>query len=289
MFKKIYLLLLLPLFLTGCMKSESLLTINKDCSAVFEQKMSTDVSSFEGSYPKAVVDYDREKKKEMLEIRTGMKIKEFKKDNDVGLIATRRIYDLRTDDWNTEMENRFYSIKTKSQDGKIVDAKKTFFKTEFEMDVEIKPVLKEGGEEDAIVHINKPEAQVEESPLENLDLTGLSPEEQEQKIQEKLKEEQEKKAQQNDNSSNGEIKVDDETLKTMEAVYKIKTPIRASFNNAANVDSKNLVYTWNLSYKDYTPVKIKFCIYNVVNIITTIVLMLIILGEAYYFTSCKKK
>lgn len=278
MFKKIFLLLALPLVLTGCVQTETQLTINKDNSAVLEQKFYVDAALFEGENATLKLDSNREEKKKNLEAQTGMKFKEFHEDGKVGTIGTKKIFDLRTDEWNTTLTDNFYRIKTNNEEGKIVDIKKTFFKTDYVVDIEIQPIIEMQKNGDSFAYQEGEETQEELPQLEN---TEPQYDEEGNLIEQPQVQEQKPKT--------GIDTIDEAILAQMKSTYMIKIPRRAFSHNSQNVDTKNLIYKWDLDFKNYVPIKLRYCVYNVINIITAIVLLLIALGELFYFALYKKE
>lgn len=289
MFKKIFLLLVLPLVLTGCVQTETKLTINKDNSAVYEQKFFVDASLFEGENATLKLDPKREDKKKALEAQTGMKFKEFHEDGKLGLTGTKKIFDLRTDEWNTTLTDNFYKIKTNNEEGKIVDIKKGFFKTDYVIDIEIQPIVEMQKNGDSYAYQEQEENQEAEAQetQENQENAEPQLDENGNPIEKAQETEPEPKAE--PKTKTGINSIDEAILSQMRSTYMIKIPTRAFSHNSQNVDTKNLIYRWDLDFKNYVPIKLRYSVYNVINIITMIIIILIALGELFYFALYKKE
>ena len=131
MWKKICLVLCMTIFLTGCVKVETDLTINKDGSAVVKERvmlskqllaMANDKDPFEDTLKK----YEND---------PSVQVSDYEDAEMRGIEATRTIKDISDDKWNQKADTE--NVKSKNEDGKFVSVKKGFFKTVYTINSEI--------------------------------------------------------------------------------------------------------------------------------------------------------
>ena len=129
MLKKICLLLGATILLSGCVKIETDLTINKDGSAIVKDRfmMSKQLLAMSGQDP-----FDEAMKEKASD---GKKVEPYETEEMKGFEATTNIINLATDKWNITPDNN--SIKTNNKDGKFVSVQRSFLKTVYVIDAEI--------------------------------------------------------------------------------------------------------------------------------------------------------
>lgn len=277
MVKKFCLLFCLAVVLTGCTQNETLLTIKKNGSGLVEQKIYVETKKKDES--KVKVTNDLKPKIARLENDTKLKFETFENEVFQGLKGKRTIRDFREDEWNSKLETEISTIKTNNADYKIVSVQKGFFVTKYTIDCEIEPIADTNYRAEWATLEEEP---VAVEPVQNNVQTDLEnpQDEQTQPSEEELTYEARKEA---------EKQMQEQLKANIKSVFSIKTPVRASSHNSTNVDTKKLIYSWDLPYGEFTSVKLKFAVYNIVNIITTIILMLIIIGELYYLSNKQGK
>lgn len=138
MIKKICLLLGMTLLLTGCMKVETEITVNKDGSAVVKNRflMDKQLANMGGknAFEESTKKYANDPNSTVVPIETA---------DMSGVEATKNIKDINNDSWNTTMDTE--NFKTKNPDGKFISIKKGFFKTVYTVDAEADMVPKANG------------------------------------------------------------------------------------------------------------------------------------------------
>ena len=128
MFKKIFALLVMTVFLCGCIKVETDLTINNNGSAVVKERfmMSKQLLAMAGQDP-----FEQAIKEKQTNDR---EIVPYETDEMKGFEAKLVIKNLDTDKWNITQESN--AIKTNNLDKKFVSVKKDFFRTIYNIDAE---------------------------------------------------------------------------------------------------------------------------------------------------------
>lgn len=136
MMKKFFLLSMLctTIFLTGCIKVETDLTINKDGSAVVKERVMLSkqliaLSKKQDPFQDAIQKYKDE---------PSMKVSKYEEGDMQGIEATKTIKNLADDKWNTSPDTD--KIKSKNPDGKFVSVQKGFFKDTYTIDAEINTI-----------------------------------------------------------------------------------------------------------------------------------------------------
>lgn len=129
MLKKICLLFSVAMLLSGCVKLETDLTINKDGSAIVKDSfmMSKQLLAMSKEDPFEAAMKEKE--------ANGRKITPIETEEMKGFEATTHITNLANAKWNTTPENE--SIKTNNKDGKFVSVQRSFIKTVYTIDAEI--------------------------------------------------------------------------------------------------------------------------------------------------------
>lgn len=128
MIKKIFLLLTMTLFLCGCVKVETDLTINNDGSAVVKERflMSKQLLAMSAQDP-----FEQTIKEKQAQNRD---VKLYETEEMKGIEATKNIKNIDNDEWNTTPEND--AIKSNNADKKFVSVKKGVFTTTYNIDAE---------------------------------------------------------------------------------------------------------------------------------------------------------
>lgn len=130
MLKKICMLLTMTVLLSGCVKTETDLTIYKNGSAVVKDRVLVNKQLLAMSKKDPFKDVIEKKQQ-----NTETKVLPFETEEMKGFEATTHIKNLDTSKWNSTAENN--SVKTKNPDGKFVSTKRDFIKTVYTIDAEI--------------------------------------------------------------------------------------------------------------------------------------------------------
>ena len=225
MYKKIFALLAMTVFLSGCIKVETDLTINKDGSAIVKDRfmMSKQLLTMANQDP-----FEQAMKEKSAD---GREITPYETEEMKGFEAKTVIKNIDTDKWNITPENK--AIKTNNADKKFISVKKDFFKTVYNIDAEFDISQSSENPTDA--------AQLEAMKASGMDINNF-----------------------------------------MQYKYIIHTPNKPDSHNATYVDEANNVYTWHIKFGDINKMQMKLTVYNTINIVVAVTLLLIIfLGILY--------
>lgn len=259
--------------ITGCTKLEVGMNIKKDKSMTLVIIQAVDKSLLEQSTTTTILtEEDKIKLKEK-----GIKIEDYNIDNMIGYKITKEIKNI---DEISSKEELIANLATEelSNNEYLFTIKKGIFKNTYKAtlknsDVEeinnsLNSGLQNNYEKDNELGENVLEDNIE---LEDEDLIG------DDEVIE-------------DNASNDLNNLDySELLSNMELTMKVNLPYKALSNNATNIKNEGKTLTWNLMELKGENIEFEFIIYNIPNIIITIVAIILLIITIILLLTKKKK
>lgn len=268
--KFILMLCVLTFMLTGCVKYNANMNINKDKSMEFSMIYALDTSLFEDQ--ELLSDED----KQNLESQ-GFTITEYSEGTMKGYTLTKKISNI---DYVSTTSNASYDLSG------LLDSNATnsyIFKV-------TKGLLK--NTYTANFTFDASESDINSDSTDTTDnLNDLfSNEEEEETI---LSEEKQEETNQEETNSNGNIDFSDMDLSSLtsnlDLSFNVNLPYSAKSNNATNTSDNNKKLSWNLSSTEISTIEFTFELYNMTNIYIGIGLLVILIAAIVVLIVSKKK
>ena len=259
--------------ITGCTKMEIGMNIKKDKSMTLGIIQAVDKSLLEQNTTTTILtEEDKIKLKEK-----GFKIEDYNIDNMIGYKITKKIKNI--DEVSTK-EEIIANLATKEllNNEYLFTIKKSIFKNTYKATLknsdveEINNSLNSGVQNNYEIDNELGENVLEDNiELEDEDLIG------DDEVIE-------------DNASNNLNNLDySELLSRMELTMKVNLPYKALSNNATNIKNEGKTLTWNLMELKGENIEFEFIIYNIPNIIITIVAIILLIITIILLLTKKKK
>lgn len=268
--KFILMLCVLTFMLTGCVKYNANMNINKDKSMDFSMIYALDTSLFEDQ--ELLSDEDKQK----LESQ-GFTIAEYSEGTMKGYTLTKKISNI---DYVSTTSNASYDLSG------LLDSNATnsyIFKV-------TKGLLK--NTYTANFTFDASESDINSDSTDTTDnLNDLfSNDEEEETI---LSEEKQEETNQEETNSNGNIDFSDMDLSSLtsnlDLSFNVNLPYSAKSNNATNTSDNNKKLSWNLSSTEISTIEFTFELYNMTNIYIGIGLLVILIAAIVVLIVSKKK
>lgn len=268
--KFILMLCVLTFMLTGCVKYNANMNINKDKSMDFSMIYALDTSLFEDQ--ELLSDEDKQK----LESQ-GFTITDYSEGTMKGYTLTKKISNI---DYVSTTSNASYDLSG------LLDSNATnsyIFKV-------TKGLLK--NTYTANFTFDASESDINSDSTDTTDnLNDLfSNEEEEETI---LSEEKQEETNQEETNSNGNIDFSDMDLSSLtsnlDLSFNVNLPYSAKSNNATNTSDNNKKLSWNLSSTEISTIEFTFELYNMTNIYIGIGLLVILIAAIVVLIVSKKK
>jgi len=282
MIKKISMLFIMTLFLTGCIKTETQLTIKRDGSGFVQETISIAselLNKNENIKPKEDLRWNLE----LLKQDNKLNFKTFESDSRVGFIGSRPLRIIKEDEWNKKLKTQTLEIKTKAPDETIVYVEKKFLKTYYTIDCEIKPYISQ-----EITNKWLKEPYSIKKAL-NKNLKKDQEQEQNQNLNQDKNQIDTKKDSIKEEKTKNKSQDKPQDISIIDGVYRIKIPVRAEYNNADEYIASNYTYSWDLKYNTFNPVQLKFSVVNIFNVLALLLILGLIIVEIYYFQGKDKR
>lgn len=253
---KIFLIVIILLFSSGCVKFNANMEIKKDKSMDFNIIYAIDKNFLDGE---KIIDDDEKKELE----DAGCIVKDYSEDNMEGVSILYKVVNI--DSISTNKENVKFdlsAITDKNKDTKLFKIKKGIFKNTYEVKLEVNSSDALNSEEE-FTNTDTDEDDydyIDES--DDIDSSMTSDE-----LSESL----------------------EQYMKSMDLKFSVKLPYKAISNNATSTKDSDKELTWNLAeLKDGQYVEFTFSLYNVSNIAIILVIILVIVGGVVLFTRKNK-
>lgn len=268
--KFILMLCVLTFMLTGCVKYNANMNINKDKSMDFSMIYALDTSLFEDQ--ELLSDEDKQK----LESQ-GFTITDYSEGTMKGYTLTKKISNI---DYVSTTSNASYDLSG------LLDSNATnsyIFKV-------TKGLLK--NTYTANFTFDASESDINSDSTDTTDnLNDLfSNDEEEETI---LSEEKQEETNQEETNSNGNIDFSDMDLSSLtsnlDLSFNVNLPYSAKSNNATNTSDNNKKLSWNLSSTEISTIEFTFELYNMTNIYIGIGLLVILIAAIVVLVVSKKK
>lgn len=273
--KFILMLCVLTFMLTGCVKYNANMNINKDKSMDFSMIYALDISLFEDQ--ELLSDEDKQK----LESQ-GFTIADYSEGTMKGYTLTKKISNI---DYVSTTSNASYDLSG------LLDSNATnsyIFKV-------TKGLLK--NTYTANFTFDASESDINSDSTDTTDnLNDLfSNEEEEETIlsEEKQEETNQEETNQEETNSNGNIDFSDMDLSSLtsnlDLSFNVNLPYSAKSNNATNTSDNNKKLSWNLSSTEISTIEFTFELYNMTNVYIGIGLLVILIAAIVVLIVSKKK
>lgn len=268
--KFILMLCVLTFMLTGCVKYNANMNINKDKSMDFSMIYALDISLFEDQ--ELLSDEDKQK----LESQ-GFTIADYSEGTMKGYTLTKKISNI---DYVSTTSNASYDLSG------LLDSNATnsyIFKV-------TKGLLK--NTYTANFTFDASESDINSDSTDTTDnLNDLfSNDEEEETI---LSEEKQEETNQEETNSNGNIDFSDMDLSSLtsnlDLSFNVNLPYSAKSNNATNTSDNNKKLSWNLSSTEISTIEFTFELYNMTNVYIGIGLLVILIAAIVVLIVSKKK
>ncbi len=255
---KIFLIAIILLFSSGCVKFNANMEIKKDKSMDFNIIYAIDKNFLDGE---KIIDDDEKRELE----EAGCIVKDYSEDNMEGVSILYKVANI--DSISTNKENVKFdlsAITDKNKDTKLFKIKKGIFKNTYEVKLEVNSSDALNSEEEFTNtdtdDDNYDYDYIDESDDIDSSMTG-------DELSESL----------------------EQYMKNMDLKFSVKLPYKAISNNATSTKDSDKELTWNLAeLKDGQYVEFKFSLYNVSNIAIALVIILVIVVGVILFTRKNK-
>lgn len=255
---KIFLIAIILLFSSGCVKFNANMEIKKDKSMDFNIIYAIDKNFLDGE---KIIDDDEKKELE----DAGCIVKDYSEDNMEGVSILYKVANI--DSISTNKENVKFdlsAITDKNKDTKLFKIKKGIFKNTYEVKLEVNSSDALNSEEE-FTNTDTDEDNYDYDYIDESDDIDSS-------------------------MTNDELSESlEQYMKSMDLKFSVKLPYKAISNNATSTKDSDKELTWNLAeLKDGQYVEFTFSLYNVSNIAITLVIILVIVGGVILLTRKNK-
>lgn len=262
---KIFLIAIILLFSSGCVKFNANMEIKKDKSMDFNIIYAIDKNFLDGE---KIIDDDEKKELE----DAGCIVKDYSEDNMEGVSILYKVANI--DSISTNKENVKFdlsAITDKNKDTKLFKIKKGIFKNTYEVKLEVNSSDALNSEEEFTntdTDINDTDTDEDDYDYDYIDESDDI----------------------DSSMTNDELSESlEQYMKSMDLKFSVKLPYKAISNNATSTKDSDKELTWNLAeLKDGQYVEFTFSLYNVSNIAITLVIILVIVGGVILFTRKNK-
>ena len=283
---KFLLVFVVTLFMTGCVKMNATMKINKDKSMDYEIIMAVDDSLMQGSTSTVIDEKEMEEAK-----KNGFTIEDYTEDSMKGYKMTKHIKNIDSVSSKDSIES---SIDAGSESEYLFTVKKGFFKNTYtaKLTSDSTDSLNDYMSDD---DTSLDDTSDDDWSFDDEDETTLDDEDEtilDDEDETTLDDEDETTLDDED-----ETTLDDETdyskyMSNFDMKFEVNLPYKAKSNNASEVTNGGKKLTWNLmELNDDKAIEFEFAIYNITNIaiVGGIALALIILIIIIVFKNKKKK